>query len=293
VFIIPFFIAKWLNNAKPAAVIETKQEIQPDPREILSRNKNIILDAKINTISADQGLLNVVMTNSGPLSITKNAVIMTTANNSSRMFPIPSDSGDALRATYMQDLSLVLILTSNGSILSFSPSVQKYSNNNINLAGLSGESLIGTYLTYLYVLDQKSNTIYRFPRADGGFGEKTKWLKDETSLAEAKDMAIDENIYAIENNSIIKFFKGVKVNISFEQSSTPVHFDKIFTTPEMQFIYVLDIPNTRIVQYDKNGLLIAQFYNENLKNIYSFTVDEKNKIAYLATLLGLISMSLQ
>jgi hypothetical protein len=152
---------------------------------------------------------------------------------------------------------------------------------------------MGTYLTYLYVFDPTANQISRFPRAEGGFGAKTGWLKDSTTLSGASDMTIDDNIYAVENNQVLKFFKGKKIDFKLEDSNTPVHFDKIFTTPSLQNFYALDTQNSRVVQYSKDGTLLAQFFNETLKNATSLAVDEKNKTAYAATSSGLISISLQ
>jgi hypothetical protein len=143
------------------------------------------------------------------------------------------------------------------------------------------------------VLDTKSNQILRFPRADGGFGDKTSWLKDGTSLADVTDMTIDDNIYAIQNNNVLKFFKGQKQSFSLEASKTQVTYSKIFTTPDLTNIYVLDTANSRIVSYSKDGSIVAQYYNESLKNGTSLTVSEKNKVAYVSTTSGLMSITLQ
>jgi len=143
------------------------------------------------------------------------------------------------------------------------------------------------------VLDQKSNQIYRFPRADGGFGDATNWLKDGTSLSQVSDMTIDDNIYTIQNNQVLKFFKGQKQPFALEASATPVHFDKIYTTPDLSAFYALDTQNSRIVKYSKDGSILAQYYNESLKDGISLTVDEQNNLAYIITSQGLISVELQ
>ena len=100
-------------------------------------------------------------------------------------------------------------------------------------------------------------------------------------------------IHIIQNNEVLKFFKGRKQAFSFEASATPVHFDKIYTTPELQALYILDTKNSRLVSYTKDGKIIAQYFNESLGNASSLSVDEKNKAAYAATSSGLIKISLQ
>ncbi|NTV41247.1 MAG: hypothetical protein HGA61_03150, partial [Candidatus Moranbacteria bacterium] len=108
------------------------------------------------------------------------------------------------------------------------------------------------------------------------------------------EMTIDDSIYLIQNNQVVKFFKGKKQALNLENSTTPIHFDKIFTTIDSASLYVLDTQNSRLIQYDKaTGNIISQFYNEAFKNGQAFAVDEKNKTAYVVTNEGLISVALQ
>ena len=193
----------------------------------------------------------------------------------------------------MKDLSLIFILTDQNRIVSFSPVSKKFTDNNIGLPANSSSLMIGTYLTYMYVLDPASNQIYRYPRATGGFGDKASWLKDSTPLAVISDMTIDDNIYCVRDNTILKLFKGKKQDLNLEASNTPVHFDNIFTTIDSSSLYVLDIKNSRIVQYSKaDGTIIAQYFNELLADGKSLSIDETNKVAYISTSSELISIGL-
>lgn len=291
VFIAPLFIVQFLNKPKNPTITELKIK-PPSQMELLAKEKNINFSTQAKVAFPSQDIVTILIANDNPTLITKTDVIVL-QDNQPKKFPLPTDSGNPILATYMNDLSLVLIFTDKNKMLSFSPISTKFIDNKINPANISSTSLIGTYLTYLYVLNQETNQVYRFPRADGGFGDQTSWLKDSTSLSEVSDMTIDDNIYAIQNNQILKFFKGQKQPFTPEASNTPVYFSKIYTTPNLQAIYTLDIQNSRIVQYSKDGSIIAQFYNEALKNGSSLTVDEANKIAYIATSQGLLSVSLQ
>jgi len=291
IFIIPIFIARWIGSAKPASTATT---VQPtDPSAIYANEKNIKLKTSDNVVLQDPTVVTTLITDSGPVAITKTAAI-TPLGSTSKSYRLPDGSGNAVRAAYMHDLNMILILSDSGNVVSFAPSVQKYSSNNINLSGISYSSFIGTYLTYLYVLDQQSNQIYRFPRADGGFGDKTTWLKSAASLASASDMTIDDNIYVLQNNQVVKFTQGKTAPLTLEGSNTPVHFDHIYTTADSSSLYVIDTKNTRLVQYDKDtGVIIAQYYNTDLARATSFSVDEQNKVAYVTTASGVISLSIQ
>jgi len=142
---------------------------------------------------------------------------------------------------------------------------------------------IGTYLTYLYLLDSQNNKIYRYPRAEGGFGNKVDWLKEDIDLKNVSGMAIDENIYLADGGKIIKLFRGKKQEFNLEQSATPIRFNKIFTNTDTDNIYVLDNPNGRVIKFGKSGEIISQYYNDKLKNALEFAVDEKNNKAYFTT----------
>jgi len=291
IFIVPIFIVHFTNKPEKPTItkLPTAEVVQTDP---LANDKNIKLNTQSQEILSNNNIIATLIANGNPTIITKTSIIIL-QNNNPKEFPLPVGSGNSIKATYMKDLSIILVLTDSNKVLSFSPISTKFSNNNIDLSKISEVSFIGTYLTYLYVLDQKSSQINRFPRADGGFGEKTNWLKDAAPLINISDMTIDDSIYTISDNQVFKFFKGQKQPFSLEKSATPINFNKIYTTTDLSFFYALDTKNSRLVQFNKEGLLIAQFKNDTLKDGISLAVDEKNKIAYIATTQELISMSIQ
>jgi methyl coenzyme M reductase subunit C-like uncharacterized protein (methanogenesis marker protein 7) len=131
--------------------------------------------------------------------------------------------------------------------------------------------------------DSQNNMIYRYPRAEGGFGTKVDWLKEQVSLSGVNDMAIDDYVYLAEDNSLMKLFKGTRQNFSVEPTNTPIVFSRIYTNVDVQHIYVLDSPNGRVVKLTKDGMIIRQYYDELLEKAKEFSVDEKNNRAYVIT----------
>ena len=133
----------------------------------------------------------------------------------------------------------------------------------------------------------------RYPRAEGGFGEATSWLKDSTSLASSVDGTIDENIYVAQGDKVIKLFKGKWEDFTLQSSQTPVSFDKIFTTLDSPYLYVLDKKNARVVKYEKaNGNIIKQYFNEFFADGTSLSVVTDNTQAFIATSQGIIQLTL-
>lgn len=285
VFIVPLFIVHFLNEPKKPTINDLSKT--PVAAQPTINEKNLISSEKQTVISRND-IQEVLVTTSGPIAFSKSSVLM---NN--KEYSLPQGSGLISQATFMNDLSLVLILTDQNKIISFSPISLKFAENNIGLSNNIQKSFLGTYMTYLYVLDPSANQIYRYPRADGGFGEKTNWLKENSSLEGVTDMTIDDSIFTIQNNQLSKYFKGQKQTFSLENANTPVHFDKIFTNIDSSSLWALDKTNARIVQFSKaDGSITKQYSSEELKNAICLAVDEKNKTAYAVTSSGLISIAL-
>ncbi|EKE20039.1 MAG: hypothetical protein ACD_8C00059G0001 [uncultured bacterium] len=291
IFIVPIFIVRFMDKPKEELVAQLPAA-PPTQQEILRNEKNITFDTQIKNVISKKDVVATLLANDNPTLISKTTITII-ENNQPSEFPIPAEFGTPIKSAYMQDLSLIFLVTDSSKVISFSPISKKFTDNKIDFANISKGSFIGTYLTYMYVLDQKSNQIYRFPRADGGFGEQSNWLKDSISLSGVSGMTIDDNIYVIQNNQVLKFFKGQKQSFTLEASATPVQFGNLFTTPDLQFIYALDTQNSRLVQYSKDGNISAQYFSKDLEDGISLGVDEKNKIAFVATSEGLISISIQ
>ena len=294
IFIVPIFIARFLNKTEPQPVVETPIAPVITQSEMLANEKNVNLSPEIQILAQQSGIVNTTVTSKGLAAVVKNKIIMIgNGNEEQKEYAFPENSGSTVNMSYMQDLSLIFILTDKNKIISFSPVSAKFTENSIELPANPSNNLIGSYLTYLYVLDPQTNQIYRYPRATGGFGAKANWIKDTVSLTGVSDMTINDNIYLVQNNTIIKLFKGKKQEFNLENSNTPVNFDKIFTTINSQSLYALDAKNSRLVQFNKeNGEITKQYFSEELKYGASLSVDEENKTAYVSTLNEILSISL-
>jgi len=292
IFVAPIFIANWLNQPKPTTVA-TLPKTEISLAEKLAGEKNIKFGSTTKQLFSNAQISNILLAGDSLIASSKTSLLVW-KNQTQNEYALPANTGNIVTTTYMADLAMVLILTDQNKLISFTTSNAKFSENNITLPSNSPTKLIGTYLTYLYFLDPASNQIVRYPRAEGGFGERVNWLKEATSFTGTSDMTIDDSIYLVQNSQVIKFFKGKKESLALENSNTPIQFDKIFTTIDLKSLYVLDTQNSRLVQYDKaSGTITAQFFNEALKTGLSLAVDEKNKTAYVVTKEGLISVAIQ
>lgn len=281
----------WIKYQDGKTIVSKEEVSLPTPAEILSQDKNIKIDAPTQTLYSGEGVIKTEIISDALLAI-KGREIIEIVGDQSDIFSLPENSGNVVTTTSMDDLSLLFLLTDHGEILSFSPVSNKFQQNNIILPENARVENIATYLTYAYLVDSQNNQIYRYPRAEGGFGERADWLKANLDLSNISDIAIDENIYLATGDRIIKLFKGLEENISLEQSATPIKFNKIFSNAYTENIYVLDNNIGRIIKYTKNGELLSQYHNESLKNARDIAVDEKNNKAYFITSSNLDSIDL-
>ncbi|MCX6766196.1 MAG: hypothetical protein NT170_00205 [Candidatus Moranbacteria bacterium] len=191
-------------------------------------------------------------------------------------------SGKFTLAAAMPDLNTIFILTADKKVISFTPSNKKFQENNISFPDNLNASDVKAYLTYIYVLDPSANQIYRYPRAEGGFGGIQNWLKGGQDLKGADKFAINNDIFAANNLNVIPLLQGkIDSAIDFQKPQTPLRIDGIYTDTDFANIYVLDNKNHRIVQYSKDGKIAAQYFSDQISGIKNLAVDEKNKLIYL------------
>ena len=266
--------------------------IQPTLQEILSSDKNMVMDTSIQKVFVGDEGISVVTFENQPYVLTKGKIV-TTKDGSIKEYPIPQQEGSAIGATVMKDVGIILILTDQKKILSFSPTSGQFKSNAINIPDGFQPKFMATYMTYLYMPDSQSNLIYRFPRAEGGFGEKLSWLKDGQNLPAISSMSIDDSVYFSDGMNVYKYFRGEKQSISLENSKTPISYNFIHTSTDSSFIYLLDTKNYRIIRYSKSGEIIRQYFVGNqFGNIRSFAVDAHDEKAYFTSDSELIIISL-
>jgi hypothetical protein len=182
----------------------------------------------------------------------------------------------------MPNLGNLFMLTEDNRIVSLTPTNKNFLENTITLADNLKATDIKTYLTYLYFLDPSANQIYRYPRAEGGFGERSDWLQAGTDIKNAQNFAINDDVFISGVGGIMPLLQGkADSSISFEKPNISLLIDKIYSEPGFTGIYALDNQNHRIVQYDKQGKITAQYFNESIRGVKDFVVDEKNKAVYL------------
>lgn len=293
IFIVPLLWIKFQDRARPLPPPEAPVEMTPE--QILANDKNIHFNPQLTTVYSAANFVGATLSNNTLFAITEKQLIKIDNNQPPREFSVAAADGSKIVAYFeMKDLNLIFLLTDQNKLISFSSISDKFQENSLAIPPTARIASLAAYLTYAYAVDTSNNQIYRYPRAEaeGGFGEKTDWLKETLDLQNVSDMAIDENIYLATGENILKLLKGKREEFNLEQSATPLKFRKIFTNIDTENIYILDQESGRLVKYAKSGELLAQYYDARLKDAAAFTVDEKNNKAYFTTAQELIALNL-
>jgi hypothetical protein len=279
IFIVPFFIVKIQKNMAQKKLASQIQETVPIKLPLenepgLTRLEN--LNPAVNFSEEIVRLINL----NGQIFAVSAAKIFAWENQ--QEFSVPDSFEKIEVATGLDDLNLIILINPQGKALAFSPVSKKFQDNILNLPANTQINLAGTYLTYLYLVDANNNQIYRYPRAEGGFGEKINWKKDDSDISQASSIAINENIYLAEPENLLKFFRGKKQDFNIEESPTKILPFKVAAKIDGQNIWLLDKTNSRIVKLDLTGRILAQFYHPEIANSADFAVNEETNTIYFS-----------
>ncbi|MFW0837702.1 MAG: hypothetical protein ACKKL5_01750 [Candidatus Komeilibacteria bacterium] len=151
-------------------------------------------------------------------------------------------------------------------------------------AGLKNVSSATSFFNRLYVLDNETDQVYRHRLVGNAFQSPDLWLKDNIDLTDAKDLAIDGNIYILQNNKIIKLSAGRQIDFPAINIYPPLNNpSQLFTSPESANIYLLDPENNRLIVLDKNGKLIKQYHSDKFIDLQAMSIQEDQQRAFLIT----------
>lgn len=138
----------------------------------------------------------------------------------------------------------------------------------------------------LYLLDSTTDgQIWKYSGVDAGLGSRQEYLKGTgLDLSSAISMAIDGSVWVLfSDGTIVKYVRGQKdvfvVTGLDEPFAEPI---KIYTSPEVDNIYVLDRQKTRVVVIDKSGEYQAQYGWSGIAGAKDLVVsEEEGKILLL------------
>jgi len=152
-----------------------------------------------------------------------------------------------------------------------------------------------TFRGNLYFLDSnpaithQGSEIIRYPYLkDFEWGPSQLWLAEEEKTIYAKSLAVDGSVWLLASQqkndeaSLGRYYRGqLEEKIVLEIFPEPKEFKKIFTSPTLPYLYLLEPIQKRVVILDKKGQIVKQFQSQKFDNLLDFAVSTDGKIIWL------------
>lgn len=123
------------------------------------------------------------------------------------------------------------------------------------------------YLSNVYVLDEEDG-ILKFVGGSSGFGKTNYFADSRPDLSSAQSMAIDGSIWILlSDGSILKYTRGEADDFQVSGLDSSIsNSSKIYTTNDLDNVYILDGGNSRVIVFDKEGNYKAQYTSDVLSS---------------------------
>ncbi len=139
----------------------------------------------------------------------------------------------------------------------------------------------------LYLLDGVTKgQIYKYLGVTGGLSAQRNYLKGEDyDFSEGVSMAIDGSVWVLfSDGTIVKYVRGSKdVFVATGLDRDWQRPTKIYTSPEVDNLYVLDNQATRVVVISKTGDYQAQYVWSGMAGVSDLVVSEDLRKMFLLT----------
>jgi hypothetical protein len=148
----------------------------------------------------------------------------------------------------------------------------------------------------IYLLDSKANEIIKYPYFGGAlWGLPQLWLSKSTQKVEdAESFSIDGSVWILKDNLIKKYYGGsFQQNFEFEVFPQQKDISKIYTSPTLSYIYLLEPISKRVIVLDKLGQIVKQLRSEAFDNLLDFSISSNGETIYLLNGLKVYKVNLK
>ena len=204
-------------------------------------------------------------------------------NNKTVTATVDSSQGDIIKS--LQDEENSLFITNQNKLVQYDIANNQFVDKSISWSGQETTSTT-YYADRIYAINALDEQIYKYSGSGDSFGSGSAWIKDKKSavLTQAIDLTIDGDIYVLtKTGTIYKFFTGDLQEFSspaIEPEATDLA--KIYTTPELTNLYILDPAGKRIIVIGKDGNLVKQYHFDSVDTAISDFFLEGNTIYLIA-----------
>lgn len=196
---------------------------------------------------------------------------------------VGKENGNIVAMVYSNATNSIMISTDSKKLLSLdltSNVIGKLTNADTN-SDWKTTKTFSVYSTNIYAVDSTSVGIWKYTKPDTTYSKASAYVDTKkVSLANVIDLAIDGNIFALNNDgTAIKLVKGA-LDATFTIKNIPAPKtkidgpSKIYTSEDTTSVFIFDKTNNRVVRLDKTGEFTNQYVFDGV-TIDSFVVNPK------------------
>jgi len=118
----------------------------------------------------------------------------------------------------------------------------------------------------LYLLDRGKDEVWKYLRGEDGFGSGTSYFQagQAIDLSSINSLAIDGSVYLAGGSVIFKYTSGLRDGFKVDLPEIDYHFDKIFTSKDLEKVYLWDKAKGAIYVVGKTGEYLEQINSDIL-----------------------------
>ncbi len=260
----------WNQTDRPSSSspAETTPTSSPDSgMEARSKEKLTFDLPPTRSLLTHEAALASVALNDTVLIVTRTSIEIPSTGAS---ISLPAGSGVPRHIAPMSDLNLLFLLTDTGKLFAWSLTNQAFTENTLPVAAHT-LGRIGSYLTYLYALSPDGTTLTRFPRAPDGFGDGTTWFKESLTPDTDASFVVNENVLIFSNSALTEYSRGKTVRV-FDTPVVKPERLLIGTQTENSLVVGLDVDYQRLIVWNTEGHITAQYFSPTLADAISLTL---------------------
>lgn len=186
----------------------------------------------------------------------------------------------------VSDGSRVLILTEKGVSIN-----GKETGGVVFDMAVSKAVALGKFGANIYILDAGNKEIYKYGAISDGYGDRTRWLKQDQSISLMPvDIAIDSDVWVLgESGEVERFRRGEREQYSLSGVPEGTKTVKIAVQLEGTKLAMLDVKNGVVIVCSKEtGNCEQQLKSEKLKSATDIEFDEENILVLVSGTVGVL-----
>lgn len=152
----------------------------------------------------------------------------------------------------------------------------------VDVGERSGGLDIGVFAGNVYVLS--ANSITKFVPIEAGYSQGTEYLNNPETFTSGSHFAIDGSIWVSAGGKILKFTRGEKESFEISGLVGGVgEFSLIYTTPDLDNLYVVDFTNSALLVISKEGVYKGVLQSPEFSRASDLVVDETEEKVYISS----------